>query len=130
MRALAVLVALTIALPARAQDASDDETRHPMHFELGDLRKQYGAAQKRRNVGLVLAAPGVAMCVLGGLLIGYGGNDRNLLSAGDLITSGIVVTSVGLTFTIPGLVLWVQGQERMDKTTWRWRQEGEYGNPR
>ena len=127
---VAALLVVVAALPAKAQDASNDESRRPTHFALTDLRQQYRAAQKRRNVGIVLAAPGVAMCVLGSVLIGYGRYDNNLISGGTLIASGVVVDAIGLAFTVPGLVLWIQGQERMDKTSWRWRQEGEPGLPR
>ncbi len=127
-RVVVLGLALSVALPARAQEP-EDETRRPMHFALGDLRQQYKAAQKRRNVGLVLAAPGVAMCVLGSVLIGYGNFDQNLISGATRITSGVVVDAIGLAITIPGLVLWIQGQERMDKSVWRWRQEGQQGYP-
>jgi hypothetical protein len=126
--ALLALVVLGTATPARAQE-SDDETRRPMQFALSDLRQQYKAAQKRRNIGNVLAAPGVGMCVLGGVLIGYGTFDQNLLGGATNIISGSLVAGLGLAFTIPGLVFWTQGQERMDKSLWRWRQEGANGFP-
>lgn len=128
---LALLLALLLGgRPAAAQEVSDDESRRPMHFRLDDLRTQYKGAQRRRNIGIILAAPGVAMCVLGSVLIGYGRYDNNLISGATLIASGVVVDSIGLAFTIPGLVLWLQGQERMDRTSWRWQQEGELGLPR
>jgi hypothetical protein len=53
------------------------------------------------------------------VLIGYGANDRNLFGGGAEIAAGSIAGGVGLALAIPGVVLWILGQDDMDVVTWR-----------
>jgi hypothetical protein len=118
VRWLLVVVVLGLAGPARAQ-SRPDLPNAPLRFDPATLDRAYKKAQNRRNVGIGLSVPGVAFAILGSVLIGYGANDRNLLGGGYEIASGSVVGGVGLALAIPGVVLWILGQDDMDVVTWR-----------
>lgn len=122
-RWLLLAIALGLALPVRAQTRPDDPLA-PLRLDPATLDRAYKKAQNRRNVGIGLSAPGVAFVILGAVLIGYGGYDRNLLSGGVEIASGSVLGGVGLAIGIPGVVLWILGQDDMDVVTWRRRELG------
>src|SRR6476646_10148311 len=118
MRWLVLCVALAVALPSRAQNRPDDPMA-PLRLDPATLDRAYKKAQNRRNIGIGLSAPGVAFMILGAVLIGYGSFDQQLLSGGAEIASGSVVAGVGLAIGIPGVVLWILGQDDMDVVTWR-----------
>ena len=103
MRGWLVALVLLSSAPARAQDKPDDEL-------------------SRRNVGIGLAGPGVALSILGGVLIVYGANDPHLFGGGAEVAAGSVSSGLGLAIGIPGVVLWILGQDDMDVATWRRRQ--------
>jgi len=118
----ALLLALTLApVPAMAQSRADDPLS-PARVDPSLLDRSYRRAKWRRNVGIGLAGPGVALMVLGSVLVGYGANDKYAVAAGIELANGTVVGVLGLAFSIPGVVLWVTGQDDMDVVTWRKKQ--------
>jgi hypothetical protein len=119
---LALLVATLMAVaPARAQKRPDDPLA-PLRLDPGTLDRAYRRAQARRNIGIGLSAPGVALAILGAVLVGYGANDHNLFGGGAEIASGSVAAGVGIAIGIPGVVLWIMGQDDMDVVNWRKQQ--------
>ena len=118
MRWLVLIVALAAAAPAHAQARPDDPLA-PLRLDPETLDRAYKKAKNRRNLGIGLAAPGVASIILGSVLIGYGSNDKNLFAAGSEIASGSVLGGIGLALGIPGVVLWILGQDDMDVVNWR-----------
>jgi hypothetical protein len=118
VRWLALVVALAAASPAHAQARPDDPLA-PLRLDPATLDRAYKKAQNRRNLGIGLAAPGVASIILGSVLIGFGAYDKNLFAAGSEIAAGSVLGGVGLAIGIPGVVLWILGQDDMDVVTWR-----------
>lgn len=124
MRVLVLLWALASAgfgTPARAQTRPDDPLS-PARIDPLVLATSYQRAQQRRNIGIGLAAPGVALQILGSVLVAYGFNDNNLGRAGEEIGGGAAAGVLGLAIGIPGIVLWILGQDDMDVVTWRNRQ--------
>ena len=91
----------------------------PLRLEPSDLARIEQKARRKRNVGIGLAVPGVALLVLGGVLIGVGIRDPKLFSGAAEIAAGSVSAGVGLVFTIPGALLWVGGQDDIDLVRWR-----------
>jgi hypothetical protein len=120
MRAVAALLIL-LSLPVRAQERPDD-VRAPIKVDTDRLVRQYIKAEARRNVGIALAGVGVALAILGGVVIGYGALDQYQLAAGYELAGGIISSAVGVALAIPGVVLWVTGQDDMDVATWRRKQ--------
>ena len=121
---LALSLALTVTLcvaPARAQTRPDDPLS-PLRIDPVQLDLAYKHAQARRNIGIGLAAPGVALTILGTVLLGYGGQNKNLFGAGEEIAGGSVAAGVGLALSIPGVFLWILGQDDRDVATWRKKQ--------
>jgi hypothetical protein len=119
VRGLSLLILLAVvAGPARAQTRPDDPLA-PLRLDPATLDRAYKKAQNRRNVGIGLSAPGVAFTILGAVLVGYGANDQQLVSGGVEIASGSVLGGIGLAIAIPGVVLWILGQDDMDVVNWR-----------
>ena len=116
---LAILIAASPL--AHAQKRPDDPLA-PLRLEPAAFDRAYRRAQARRNIGIGLTAPGVALAILGAVLIGYGANDRNLLGGSVEVASGSVSAGVGVAVAIPGIVLWIMGQDDMDVVTWRKKQ--------
>jgi len=119
-----VLLVLVGAVDAHAQTRPDDPLA-PLRLDPQTLDRAYRRAQARRNIGIGLAAPGVALVILGSVLIGYGANSPNFVGGGAEIASGSVAGGVGIALAIPGVVLWIMGQDDMDVVTWRKRQLSE-----
>ncbi|MGZ3429307.1 MAG: hypothetical protein ACXVCV_21795, partial [Polyangia bacterium] len=82
----------------------------------------YKRAQNTRNTGIGLAAPGVALSILGGVLIGFGSTSINLFDQVDKIIAGVITSGAGLVIGIPGVYFWSTGQDDMDSVVWRRRQ--------
>jgi len=120
MRFIAVLVCLS-ALPARAQSRPDDALA-PARVDTDQLIRRYIKAETRRNAGIALAGAGVALAILGGVVIGYGAYDQQNLSAGIELGAGIISGAFGIALAIPGIILWSTGQDDMDVATWRRKQ--------
>jgi len=116
---LALVLALSVASFAQSRP---DDSMSPLRVDPAQLDRTYRRALWRRNVGIGLAAPGVAFLVLGCVLVGYGANDPYPFAAGVELANGAVVGGVGLVIAIPGAVLWITGQDDMDVTTWRKKQ--------
>ena len=123
MRLVAILlIALVAAAPvARAQDVG--EAFAPLRFDAVTLEKSYRRARNRRNVGISLTIPGVALTLLGFLLIAYGSNEEPHINAeiGELV-AGCSSGLVGVVLSIPGITFWMRGQEDMDVVKWRRQQ--------
>jgi hypothetical protein len=123
--ALWSVVAL-VGSPARAQGRppeplapSRPDALAPSKIDLPQLDRALARATARRNIGIGLGIPGIALTVLGGVLIGYGAVDPNLGSGGVEIGAGVVAAVSGLLLGVPGVVLWVMNQEDMDLYRWR-----------
>src|SRR5207245_1113645 len=92
--ALAAAVALSSS-PARAENNPDALAPH--RLDLPTLDKSYRRALLRRNFGISLAIPGVALNILGTVLFAYGAlSGQQLLSKGLQIVSGAIVAVIGL----------------------------------
>lgn len=119
-------LALALALPARAQSRPDAPLA-PARFDASVLDAAHRRAKNRRNIGIGLAVPGVALLILSTTLIVHGANNTNLFGAGEEIGAGTAAGTVGLALSIPGVVLWITGQDDMDVAIWRRRQLLESG---
>jgi hypothetical protein len=135
--AVALLLALSLGWPAAAiADARDaavakpvllpppkaDDSQAPPRVDAALLDRSYKRAQTRRNIGIGLAAPGVALTVLGGVLIGFGTQDPNLFAELNEIIGGVITGAGGLVLGIPGVYFWSTGQDDMDSVVWRRKQ--------
>jgi hypothetical protein len=99
-----------------------DDSLAPARVDAALLDRSYKRAQATRNVGVGLAAPGIALTVLGGVLIGFGVNSPNIFDQIDKVIAGVTTGGVGLVIGIPGVYFWSTGQDDMDTVVWRRRQ--------
>jgi hypothetical protein len=99
-----------------------DDSLAPARVDPALLARAYKRAQNTRNVGIGLAAPGVALSVLGGVLIGFGSTSPNLFDQVDKIIAGVITCGAGLVIGIPGVYFWSTGQDDMDAAVWRRKQ--------
>jgi hypothetical protein len=99
-----------------------DDSLAPARVDAALLDRSYRRAQATRNVGVGLAAPGIALTVLGGVLIGFGVNSPNIFDQIDKVIAGVTTGGVGLVLGIPGVYFWSTGQDDMDTVVWRRRQ--------
>jgi hypothetical protein len=94
----------------------------PARFDQALFERHMRHAKWRRNIGIGLTIPGITLLLLGGVAMGYGGRDLNYYSGGIEIASGAISAAVGAVFLIPGVPLWLTGQDDMDVAHWRLRQ--------
>jgi hypothetical protein len=138
--ALLLLLAVSLELPsatARAEPRATapkppklalpplpkvDDTLSPVRVDASLLDRAYKKAKYTRNIGIGLAAPGVALTVLGSVLVGFGSASPNLFDQIDKIIAGVITCGVGLVIGIPGIYFWSTGQDDMDSVVWRRRQ--------
>lgn len=99
-----------------------DDSLAPARVDRALLDRSYKRAQATRNVGVGLAAPGIALTVLGGVLIGFGAHTPNIFDQIDKIIAGVITGGVGLVIGIPGVYFWSTGQDDMDTVVWRRKQ--------
>ncbi|MGZ3443722.1 MAG: hypothetical protein ACXVDD_29580 [Polyangia bacterium] len=99
-----------------------DDSLAPARVDAALLDRSYKRAQNTRNIGIGLAAPGVALSILGGVLIGFGSTNPNLFDQVDKIIAGVITSGAGLVIGIPGVYFWSTGQDDMDSVVWRRRQ--------
>jgi hypothetical protein len=99
-----------------------DDSLAPARVDQALLDRAYKRAQATRNIGIGLAAPGVALSILGGVLIGFGSTSPNLFDQVDKIIAGVITGGAGLVIGIPGVYFWSTGQDDMDSVVWRRRQ--------
>lgn len=109
--------------------ASPEASLSPLRLDAGDLSRIEQRAQRRRNLGIGLAVPGVVFLVLGSVLIGAGARDSRLAAGAVEIATGAVSAGLGLIFTTPGALLWVGGQDGLDAAAWRRSRIGGGLNP-
>jgi hypothetical protein len=98
-----------------------DDSQAPARVDSAMLDRAYKRAQATRNVGISLAAPGIALTLLGGV-VAFGARDPNLFDEGSKIFGGAISAAIGLAISIPGIYFWVTGQDDMDSVTWRRQQ--------
>ena len=133
MRALAAGVVLVIVAGVAHADPKApkpilppapraDDSLAPARVDAALLDRSYKRAQNTRNTGIGLAAPGVALSILGGVLIGFGSTSINLFDQVDKIIAGVITSGAGLVIGIPGVYFWSTGQDDMDSVVWRRRQ--------
>jgi hypothetical protein len=130
--AVAVAVVTLAATVARAEPKADkplllpppkaDDSLAPARVDAALLDRSYKRARNTRNIGIGLAAPGVALSILGGVLIGFGSTSPNLFDQVDKIIAGVITAGAGLVIGIPGVYFWSTGQDDMDSVIWRRRQ--------
>jgi hypothetical protein len=99
-----------------------DDSLAPARVDPVQLDRAYKRAQNTRNLGIGLAAPGVALTIIGGVLIGFGSTSPNLFDQVDKIIAGVITGGAGLVVGIPGVYFWSTGQDDMDSVIWRRRQ--------
>ena len=116
---LVVVVMLTLARPALAQSGA--EQIMPLRIDAVTLDKAYKQARLKRNVGISLAVPGVASTLLGCVLVAYAETQERhaIFSQYAEILSGSLLMVAGTAVGIPGIVLWMRGQDDMDTVKWR-----------
>lgn len=124
---LLLLPALAAAEPKPAKPAlpplpRPDDSLAPARVDAALLDRSYRRAQATRNIGVGLATPGIALTVLGGVLIGFGVNSPNIFDEIDKVIAGVITGGVGLVIGIPGVYFWSTGQDDMDTVVWRKRQ--------
>jgi hypothetical protein len=133
---IVALLTLAVATPARADQKAKpkkepapslqlpkpDDSAAPARFDPQLLQRMYGRAKAKRNFGIGLATPGVALSLLGGVVVAFGAYDPNLLSRATELISGGAAALVGIAIGIPGIYFWSTGQDDMDVATWRMRQ--------
>ena len=110
------------AKPVLLPPPKADDSLAPARVDAALLDRSYKRARNTRNIGIGLAAPGVALSVLGGVLIGFGSTSPNLFDQVDKIIAGVITCGVGLVIGIPGVYFWSTGQDDMDSVVWRRRQ--------
>jgi hypothetical protein len=108
--------------PAAQLLPKPDDSLAPARLDPLLLQRTYDRARAKRNIGIGLASPGVALTVLGGVAIAFAAYDPNLLSKATELIAGGSAGVVGLVLGIPGLYLWTTGQDDMDVAIWRRRQ--------
>ena len=125
----AMLLAASIAFaepkppkPVLLPPPKADDSLAPARVDPVLLDRAYKRAQNTRNLGIGLAAPGVALSILGGVLIGFGSTSPNLFDQVDKIIAGVITGGAGLVIGIPGVYFWSTGQDDMDSVVWRRRQ--------
>jgi hypothetical protein len=130
------IVPLLIVTPAHADNKSKpkkesipslrlpkpDDSQAPVRFDPQLLQRMYSRAKAKRNIGIGLATPGVALTLLGGVSIVFAAYDPNLLSKATEFIAGGGAALAGLAIGIPGTYFWSTGQDDMDVATWRIRQ--------
>jgi hypothetical protein len=104
-----------------------DDSLAPLRIDPALLDQAYRRAQVKRDVGIAVAAPGVALSVIGSVLIGLAASNPNLLDGGKQAADGIIVCSLGIVLGVPGTALWIVGQDQMDLAIWRKKQLLELG---
>ena len=133
MRLVTLTLVLLLAAPAFADGKAKpkrepapslvlpkpDDSQAPARVDRPLLQRTYDRAKAKRNVGIGLAAPGVALTLLGGVAVGFGIHDPNLFSKASEIVVGGVVGLVGVAIGVPGIYFWSTGQDDMDVATWR-----------
>ena len=112
----------TPAKPVLLPPPKADDSLAPARVDAALLDRSYKRARNTRNLGIGLAAPGVALSILGGVLIGYGSTSPNLFDQVDKIIAGVITCGAGLVIGIPGVYFWSTGQDDMDSVVWRRRQ--------
>lgn len=123
-RALLVACLVLTTPAAQAAGREPDAPFAPLKLDPAELARTYRRAAWRRNVGIGLSVPGVALTILGCVLIGYGANDPHLASGGVELAIGLAVGVPGVLLATPGVVLWIMGQDAMDVASWRRAQLG------
>ena len=125
----AILLAASVAAadpkppkPVLLPPPKADDSLAPARVDQALLDRAYKRAQATRNIGIGLAAPGVALSILGGVLIGFGSTSPNLFDQVDKIIAGVITSGAGLVIGIPGVYFWSTGQDDMDSVVWRRRQ--------
>jgi len=124
-RVLALALVTSVLSSGRAFAEANPETLAPPKLDLSTVDRAYRRAKARRNLGIGLAVPGVTLNVLGAVLLLYGITEppaTALLSQGNEIAWGAIVSLVGLAIGVPGVVFWAIDQDAMDVLTWRRRQ--------
>src|SRR5260370_37476908 len=104
-----------------------DDSLAPVRMDPALLDRAYRTAQLKRDLGIAVAAPGVALSVIGSLLIGLAAPNPNLLDGGREFANGIISCAVGVVLSAPGTALWIIGQDEMDLAVWRKKQLLELG---
>jgi hypothetical protein len=120
--ALVVTVVAAAWSPARAKPLPDAEALAPAKLDVAAVDQAYRRARTRRNVGISIAIPGVALSIIGALIVAHGAENPYNYAKGIEVPSGLVALGVGVVVGIPGVVLWTLGQDDMDLMTWRRRQ--------
>jgi len=110
------------AKPVLLPPPKADDSLAPARVDAALLDRSYKRARNTRNLGIGLAAPGVALSILGGVLIGFGSTNPNLFDQVDKIIAGVITCGGGLVIGIPGVYFWSTGQDDMDSVVWRRRQ--------
>jgi hypothetical protein len=121
MKAVAALV-LATAIGGCMSPLSSPMPHMPTKSDVEALDQAARRARTRRNLGVGLAVPGVAMTVVGLTAVVYGLGDPNLLGQGIEIGVGAVFAGFGVALGVPGVYFWSAGQDEMDVIKWRRRQ--------
>ncbi len=118
LTSLLLLGVLFFSSPARA----DSQLLAPVKLDLNQLDHDIKRARIRRNIGIGLAVPGLASTILGAILLTYGISELHRQNLGDVaneLGAGGSLGILGLATAIPGVALWIMGQDNIDTLKWR-----------
>ncbi|HWE30166.1 MAG TPA: hypothetical protein VHB97_19300 [Polyangia bacterium] len=99
-----------------------DDSQAPARVDPTQLDRAYHRARTARNVGLSLAAPGVALSILGGVVLIFTSRSQQIFTQSSQIIGGTIALAGGLALAVPGIYFWTTGQDDMDTVVWRRRQ--------
>ncbi len=99
-----------------------DDSQAPARVDPTQLDRAYSRARTTRNVGLGLAAPGVALSILGGVVLIFTSRSQQIFTQSSQIIGGTIALAGGLALAVPGIYFWTTGQDDMDTVLWRRRQ--------
>jgi hypothetical protein len=99
-----------------------DDSQAPARVDPLQLERAYSRARTARNVGLGLAGPGVALSILGGVVLIFTSRAQQIFTQSSQIIGGTIALAGGLALAVPGIYFWTTGQDDMDTVVWRRRQ--------
>jgi hypothetical protein len=96
-----------------------DDSQAPARLDVAQLDRAYSRARTTRTVGLSLALPGVALSILGGVVLIFTSRAEQIFTQSSQIIGGTIGLASGLALAVPGIYFWTTGQDDMDTVVWR-----------
>jgi hypothetical protein len=99
-----------------------DDSQAPARVDPTQLDRAYRRARTTRDVGISLAAPGVALSLVGGVILIFTSRAQQIFTQSSQIIGGTISLAAGIAIAVPGIYFWTTGQDDMDTVVWRRRQ--------